>query len=110
MNGAGVVQATFTGKETDEESSLQYFGARYMDNDIGRFISIDPLLLRAVVSVLNDPQSLNSYAYVRNNPIIFVDPDGNSWKSYLKSSAEGFWEGLKQLGEAIFLRGKLYIK
>jgi hypothetical protein len=28
----------------------------------------------------NDPQSLNRYSYVRNNPMILVDPDGHAWK------------------------------
>jgi len=43
---------------------------------IGRFISPDPL-----VQAPFDPQSLNRYSYVRNNPLIYVDPSGYSWFS-----------------------------
>ena len=73
------MRATFTGQEYDEENSLQYFGARYMDNEIGRFTAIDPVIVRvdSLEKILVNPQNLNSYAYGANNPVIFVDPDGN---------------------------------
>lgn len=61
----------FTGKELDEETGLNYYGARYYDSSAGRFISLDPW-----EGDLSDPQSLNKYAYVRNNPILLVDPTG----------------------------------
>lgn len=80
----------FTGKEKDEESGLQYFGARYLNNGLSRFVSIDPVVLalhddgklqgltgRKLAGLVSDPQALNSYAYSRNNPIILVDNDGN---------------------------------
>ncbi|MFA5127231.1 MAG: LamG-like jellyroll fold domain-containing protein [Patescibacteria group bacterium] len=75
----------FSGKEVDEESALQYFGARYNDNQLGRFITIDPLLLdledsenynKQILELFIDPQQLNSYSYARNNPIIYTDPSG----------------------------------
>jgi len=90
LNGAGVVQAAFTGKETDEESTLQYFGARYMDNNIGRFVSVDPVALvlhdgnklkeitkGGLQQLLSNPQNLNGYSYAVNNPVIMKDDDGN---------------------------------
>jgi len=61
----------FTGKEKDNETGLMYYGARYYDSEIGRFISEDPW-----EGDLSDPQTLNKYAYVLNNPIKFVDPTG----------------------------------
>ncbi len=63
----------FAGKELDAETALQYFGARYLRNGLGRFTSPDPKPSSAKIS---DPQSLNRYAYVGNNPLAFVDPDG----------------------------------
>ena len=70
----------FTGKEMDEETGLMYYGARYYDPVIGRFISFDPLLLneggKPLESVLPNPQALNPYSYVTNNPIIMVDETG----------------------------------
>jgi uncharacterized protein (TIGR02594 family) len=56
----------FTGKEEDE-SGLYYFGARYYDNNLGRFSSVDPMVGQAE----NLP-----YAYVTNNPMNLVDPTG----------------------------------
>src|SRR3989344_7215737 len=71
-------QYTFAGKELDQESTLQYFGARYLNNDLARFSSTDPLLQDPgrMARVLGDPQQLNSYAYGRNNPLSFMDPTG----------------------------------
>jgi len=63
----------FTAKERDSESSLDYFGVRYYSSTIGRFLSSDPLGMSA--RLLN-PQTWNLYAYVLNNPIKFLDPDG----------------------------------
>ncbi len=64
----------FTGKERDMESGLDYFGARYFSGAQGRFTSPDPLHFHA--EMLTDPQRFNLYAYVRNNPLKFVDPKG----------------------------------
>jgi RHS repeat-associated protein len=70
----------FAGKEHDEETgasnwmALDYFGARYLHSATGRFTSVDPITITEVR--LLDPQQLNLYAYTRNNPLAFVDPDG----------------------------------
>ncbi len=71
----------FVGKENDKETGLYYFGARYMEAMIGRFISPDPV--GAVDSrtgginekVLRNPQRINLYAYGLNNPYKYLDPD-----------------------------------
>ncbi len=64
----------FTGKERDSESGLDNFGARYNSSNMGRFMSADPVFISA--DRLTDPQSLNLYAYVRNNPLSLIDPTG----------------------------------
>ena len=61
----------FTGKEKDD-SGLYYYGARYYDDAFGRFLAADSLL-----PDVYDPQQLNRFAYVRNNPVKLVDPDGH---------------------------------
>ena len=61
----------FTGKERDSESGLDYFGARHNSSQYGRFMTPDPS-----GGHLSDPQTLNKYAYVLNNPINFIDPIG----------------------------------
>ena len=53
----------FTGKERDSESGLDNFGPRYFGSSMGRFMSPDPL-----AGHTEDPQTLNRYVYVRDNP------------------------------------------
>jgi len=66
----------FTGKERDPETCLDYFGARYYDAHLGRFVSVDP-----VAGNTGDPQTWNRYAYARNNPLRFIDPDGRELRT-----------------------------
>jgi RHS repeat-associated protein len=63
----------YTGHRQDADTGLVYMGARHYDPLIGRFLSIDP----AGFSESN-PHSFNRYAYANNNPLKFVDPDGNA--------------------------------
>ena len=67
-------QRRFTGKERDNETGLDYFGARYYGNALGRFTSPDPFTVTPGRVI--DPQQLNLYAYGRNNPLKYVDPTG----------------------------------
>ncbi|MGB7815669.1 MAG: RHS repeat-associated core domain-containing protein [Methylotenera sp.] len=62
----------FAGKSQDAESKLSYFGARYYDPMLGRFMGIDPVGVDE-----NNVHSHNRYAYGNNNPYKFVDPTGN---------------------------------
>jgi RHS repeat-associated protein len=64
----------FTGKERDTETGFDYFGARYLSPTTARFTTVDPVFTWE--ENLTDPQRWNRYAYVRNNPLRFVDPDG----------------------------------
>src|SRR5271167_2858387 len=70
----------FTGKEYDLESTNNdYFGARYYASSMGRFMSPDWSAKEEPVpyAKLDNPQSLNLYAYVLNNPLKSVDVDGH---------------------------------
>jgi RHS repeat-associated protein len=69
QNSGGDTDQPFTGKERDSESGLDYFGARYYGSSMGRFMSPDPL-----GGHLEDPQTLNRYQYVQNNPLTLTDP------------------------------------
>ncbi len=69
----------FTGKERDSETGLDYFGARYFASAQGRFTSADP---KVFPSRLYDPQSWNKYHYTRNNPLLYVDPNGEDFVDY----------------------------
>jgi hypothetical protein len=55
---------------------LDYFGARYYSGAQGRFLSVDPENASAKEE---DPQSWNAYAYTRNNPLKYTDPDGRRY-------------------------------
>ncbi len=80
----------YTGKEKDRDTGWYYYGARYYNAGQGQFLSEDPAFwelgtdYRQLKKTLLDPQALNSYAYARNNPIRFNDPDGKN-----------FWDSLK---------------
>ena len=53
---------------------LDYFGARYFSAAQGRFTSPDPKVFSG--STISNPQKWNRYAYVLNNPLGLIDPDG----------------------------------
>jgi RHS repeat-associated protein len=69
----------FTGKERDSESGLDNFGARYDSSQYGRFMTPDWSASPITVPYANfaDPQTLNLYGYVRNNPLGRPDIDGH---------------------------------
>ncbi len=77
--GVDETEQHFTGKERDVESGLDYFPARYYNSYMGRFMSPDWSAQEEPVpyAKLDDPQTLNLYSYVRNNPLSGVDPDGH---------------------------------
>jgi len=69
------VMHKYTGKERDLEGpGLDYFGARYFSGAQGRFTTPDPVTI--TTHRLQNPQELNQYAYVANNPLRYIDPTG----------------------------------
>jgi RHS repeat-associated protein len=69
----------FAGKKRDTETGLDYFGARYYSNGLGRWVSADWSAAPIPVPYANfsDPQSLNLYGFVGGNPASKTDPDGH---------------------------------
>ena len=58
----------FNGKEVDEETGLAYFGARYLDTETLVWQNVDPLA--------ESYPSMSPYAFVGQNPVNYIDPDG----------------------------------
>ncbi|MEQ9263611.1 MAG: RHS repeat-associated core domain-containing protein [Balneolaceae bacterium] len=92
----------FTGKELDEESGLHYFGARYYDAALGRWSVLDPA-----------DQGFSPYMFSGNNPVIFIDSDGNFWHIVIgavvggavnlgtkiyQGKVDSFWDGVAAFG------------
>ncbi|GMU66697.1 MAG: hypothetical protein AMXMBFR36_29710 [Acidobacteriota bacterium] len=66
----------FTGHQRDEETGLYYFGARFYDPELGRFLNEDPF-----GGVLETPPSLHRFLYANASPVRFTDPLGlYSWE------------------------------
>lgn len=58
----------YNGKELDEATGWYDYGARYYDPEVARWTGVDPLA--------DQYASISPYAYVANNPTLFIDPDG----------------------------------
>jgi RHS repeat-associated protein len=69
----------FNGKERDTESGLDNFGARYDASNLARFMTPDWAAKPTNVpyASFGNPQSLNLYSYVNNNPTTVRDPNGH---------------------------------
>ncbi|WP_413409355.1 RHS repeat domain-containing protein [Paenibacillus amylolyticus] len=63
----------YSGELWDDTTRLQYLRTRWYDPNTGRFINEDTF-----EGELDDPLSLNLYAYVHNNPLRYVDPSGRA--------------------------------
>ena len=61
---------SYTGREHDDETELDYYRARYRAPDLGRFISEDTIGF--------DSGDTNLYRYTFNSPLNYTDPDGNN--------------------------------
>ncbi len=90
----------FTGQRLDS-TGLYYYGARYYDANIGRFISAD-----SIVPDFTNPQCLNRYSYCLNNPLRYTDPTGQwSWGDLWGSFTETVTSAWKTAGSNV---GALY--
>jgi RHS repeat-associated protein len=91
-DGTTAMHYKFTGKERDTESGLDYFGARYYGSNMGRFMSPDWSAKAQAVpyAKMDNPQTLNLYQYMRNNPLSGADPDGHcDWCQKLWNGISG---------------------
>jgi RHS repeat-associated protein len=88
----------FTGKERDTESGNDYFDARYYSSSMGRFMSPDWSSKPEAVpySDLENPQTLNLYAYAGNNPLSNTDDDGHCWGSLVQGVCN-LWQRINNL-------------
>jgi RHS repeat-associated protein len=78
--GPAATPYVFTDQEHDVESALDYFGARYYDPWVGRFMSVDPESLGGVTfgRMGWDTQNANVYSYAVNRPTVLIDPTGRT--------------------------------
>jgi RHS repeat-associated protein len=101
-NGIG---SRSSSKERDAETGLDFFLARYYSGAQGRFLSpdefkggiVDPYTGKQIsqpgplpYADIWDPQTLNKYGYVRNNPLRYVDPDGHDFWDFVNGAANAF--------------------
>ena len=74
--GTSPTDKLFTGQRLDS-TGLYYYGARYYDPEMGRFISADTIVPNPM-----NPQSLNRYSYCLNNPLRYIDPSGHEGEEW----------------------------
>jgi RHS repeat-associated protein len=67
------VSRRYTAQVLDEETGLYFYGARYYEPVLGRFIQPDSIIPDAF-----NPQSYDRYAYSLNNPLKYIDPTGHA--------------------------------
>jgi len=87
----------YTGAEQDTTTGLDHMGARFYDPTVGRWLSEDP-----VQDQHFEPDSLNFYAYVFNNPVLLTDPLGTDPPPYPSGpTPEGIQEAAQRLQDFI---------
>jgi len=87
MSASGTEKVEFAGEVWDSTIGLYYIFARYMDSELGRWLSLDPELGK-----LSMPQSMNRYVYCVNNPLRFTDPTGEWFEISLKDVSKWWHE------------------
>jgi RHS repeat-associated protein len=101
----------YTGQRYDAETSLYYYGVRYYDPQLGRFMGAD-----AVIASQYRTSALHPYTYVEGNPLNNVDPSGNfstqvpsaggryGWNRPGRNTGPSVLDGLGSLWEDAFRR------
>jgi RHS repeat-associated protein len=79
------VRSRCTGKERDAESGLDYFGRRHYASTMGRWMTPDPLNLTSA-RLVNPTNTLNKYVYGGNNPLKYIDRDGEDITIFYRPS------------------------
>jgi RHS repeat-associated protein len=88
------IRYKFTGKEMDTETGYQYFGARYYNSDISIWLSVDPLA--------SDFPNISPYNYVEQNPVKYIDEEGENPIGALIGAAVG---AVKEIGSQTISNG-----
>ncbi|MEW6104219.1 MAG: RHS repeat-associated core domain-containing protein, partial [bacterium] len=114
----------FTSREYEPKANLYYYRARYYDPEVGRFLSMDPILglLQSGLCpscskvsfsfnpilpyLLKLPEMLHPYVYVENNPVNLVDPKGligikSGCDCLMDCLGDSAKENLKELGRCL---------
>ncbi len=96
----------FTGKKRDFETGLDYFGARYYSNGLGRFVSADRVNSSVAFfrKIMSNPQNLSGYQYANDEPLSKTDlggfltiiVPGTHWSKSDWNSSSAFY---KQVGK-----------
>ena len=76
LNSTGITdnKYLFAGEQYDPNARFYYLRARWMNPETGRFLTVDPF-----GGIQNDPVSLHKYLYASCNPVMYVDPSGESY-------------------------------
>ena len=75
----GITRMKYTSQEHDKDTGLYYYGARYYDPEIGRFIQPD-----SYIDGMTSTQGWNRYMYVHGNPVRYSDPSGNGFFDFFR--------------------------
>jgi RHS repeat-associated protein len=118
--GSDEVRQQFTGYERDNETDLDFAQARYYVKNLGRFSTTDPVIMTPKRAF--DPQRINLYLYVRNNPLTLLDSSGEDiedqhlnnnekyqkWKEAFLQTEEGkrLWEKYNAKGFTLKIEWK----
>ena len=103
-----------TGKERDAETGLYYYGARYLDPRAGRWLSGDTALGEYIPQARGNNKrlpnggvyntvSLHAYNYSNNNPVKYVDPDGETPRSYRTVDVNASTAAGRRIDQYIFV-------
>jgi RHS repeat-associated protein len=109
---AFIPQNQYIGQDRDQQADLSYLNARYYRANNGQFLSQDPVFLnvgnarnlqnltkKEQTQILLDPSDLNSYAYARNNPLRYSDPNGLWFKEFL-TGKQSYTDFKVEIGQA----------
>jgi len=95
----------YNDKVFDQTRGIKWYdyGARYMSPDVGRFITMDPMAEKYY--------STSPYAYCANNPVRYIDPDGNRIRIYKKNQKQvlNYINKLAQGTFAVDKKGYLFL-
>ena len=102
--GVDVITHKFTGQEHDAITGLSYYSSRYYDPEMARFLTADTVLPGGKW----DPTAFNRYAYARNNPAKYVDPDGHVpiWAVVIAVAMALSWENHENMDPSIVIPGR----